>query len=56
MWDMNDITRVRHVRGYVCYIEAPERIYEMIHSANPSLEPVRRGRWLLKWSAKPTSV
>ena len=21
MWDMNDITCVRHVRGYVCYIE-----------------------------------
>ncbi len=89
MWDMNDITRVRHVRGYVCYIEfddgssgeidltayldkgpifaaladidlfkqvgieggtlswpngadiAPERIYEMLHSANPSLEPMR---------------
>ena len=89
MWDMNDITRVRHVRGYVCYIEfddgssgevdltayldkgpilaaladidffkrvgieggtlswpngadtAPERIYEMLHSENASLEPMR---------------
>lgn len=89
MWDMYDITRVRHVRGYVCFVEfddgssgeidltpyldkgpvfatladinlfkqvgieggtiswpngadiAPERIYEMIHSARTSLEPMR---------------
>ena len=89
MWNMNDITRVRHVRDHVCYVEfddglageidlaaylekgpvfaaladialfkqmgieggtiswpngadiAPERIYELVQSANATLQNTR---------------